>query len=80
MSARETLSVVVPLALVRNQQGGFDYLYQGAIVPEGTSADEVKRLKEGGYVEATLVAETAAAEGEPEAANRSEGPKSRTQR
>lgn len=42
--------VTAPLVLVRNAAGGFDYLYQGAVLPEDTSPEEVARLTEDNLV------------------------------
>lgn len=45
------LRVVVPLVITRNEDGSDRYLYEGAIVPDFVSDDEVKRLVEGEFVE-----------------------------
>lgn len=43
--------VSAPLVVAKQSNGSDLYLYQGAPVPDGLADDEVKRLREGGFIE-----------------------------
>lgn len=43
--------VTTPLVITKKQDGSDLYLYQGAVLPDFVSDEEVKRLSDGGFVE-----------------------------
>lgn len=48
----KSFEVVGALAIVKGSDGLVKYLYRGAKVPDGVSADELARLEELGLIEA----------------------------
>jgi hypothetical protein len=48
---KKSFTVVGALAIVRGTDGRVKYLYRGATVPDGVSADELARLEELGLIE-----------------------------
>lgn len=61
------LKVIAPLVITKREDGSDAYLYQGALVPDYVSKDEVKRLKDEGFVfdDSPPKVEVKAAEPEP---------------
>lgn len=55
MAASKNYVGVAPLTMVNVGPGGYAYVYAGQPVPEGASAEEIKRLVDGEFI----------AEGEP---------------
>lgn len=53
--------VTAPLVITKKPDGSDLYLYEGAVVPESVSDDEVKRLVAGGFVDKVTAAQAAAA-------------------
>ena len=43
--------VTAPLVVAKQEDGSDVYLYQGVEVPESLSSSEVKRLRDGGFIE-----------------------------
>jgi len=48
---KKSYTVTGALAIVKGTDGKVKYLYRGATVPEGVSADELARLEELGLIE-----------------------------
>jgi len=48
---KKSYTVIGALAIVKGTDGKVKYLYRGASVPEGVSADELARLEELGLIE-----------------------------
>lgn len=48
---KKSYTVTGALAIVKGTDGKVKYLYRGASVPEGVSADELARLEELGLIE-----------------------------
>lgn len=48
--AGSQFQVIVPLIIARDSGGKDVYVYQGGIVPENVTADEVKRLLDGKFI------------------------------
>lgn len=47
----DTYRVVKPLVITKKEDGSDLYLYEGGIMPEHASKDEIKRLSDGGFIE-----------------------------
>ena len=48
---KKSYTVTRALAIVKGTDGKVKYLYRGAVVPDGVSADELARLEELGLIE-----------------------------
>ena len=61
MAASKSYQVVKPLVITKKPDGSDLYLYENAPVPEGVSADEIKRLLDEGFIAEASAAQAAAA-------------------
>lgn len=61
--------VTAPLVITKKPDGADLYLYEGAVLPDYVSADEVKRLDALGFLDKVSAAEAKAAEAPTEQSN-----------
>lgn len=55
MAAKTQNIAKTALVIATQEDGSHVYLYQGQPVPASVSADEVKRLKSGGFIETVKI-------------------------